>query len=133
LGAVNRRALSDWVDAYEQAWRDPGVDALDALFTEDATYRTAPFEPPFVGLPAIREMWEAGRSPGESFSMASEILAVEGEVGVVRVEVRYERPREQAYRDLWVVRLVDDGRCASFEEWPFWPPGTGGGWDPGPA
>ena len=130
---MDRRALSDWVDAYERAWREPGVAALDSLFTQEATYRTAPYEEPFLGLPAIRRMWEAGRSPDEVFSMESETLAVEGEVGVVRVEVRYERPREQAYRDLWVVRLGADGRCASFEEWPFWPPGSGGGWDPGPT
>ncbi len=26
--------------------------------------------------------------------------------------------------DLWVMRLVDDGRCSWFEEWPFWPEHT---------
>ena len=26
-----------------------------------------------------------------------------------------------AGRDLWVLRLGDDGRCSWFEEWPFWP------------
>ena len=25
------------------------------------------------------------------------------------------------YRDLWVMRRGDDGRCSWFEEWPFWP------------
>lgn len=121
------------MDAYERAWREPGVEALDRLFTEDATYRTAPFESPHGGLPAIRQMWEAGRSPGEQFAMSSEIVAVEGDVGVVRVWVHYTLPRDRVYCDLWVVRLAPDGRCASFEEWPFWPPGSGGGYDPGPV
>jgi hypothetical protein len=40
---------------------------------------------------------------------------------VVRIEVRYGRPVRQEYRDLWVLRLDDDGRCSWFEEWPFWP------------
>ena len=130
---MDRDALSRWVDAYERAWRAPGVEALDALFTEDATYSTAPYERPHAGLPAIRAMWEAGRSPGEAFSMTSEAVAVEGDVGVVRVAVRYTAPRDQEYRDLWIVRLAPGGRCASFEEWPFWPPGSGGGYDPGPS
>jgi SnoaL-like domain len=130
---VDRDALSRWVDAYERAWRAPGVGALDGLFAEGATYRTAPFESAFVGLPAIREMWETGRSPGEAFAMTSEIVAVDGEVGVLRVWVKYEQPRSQVYWDIWIVRLAPDGRCASFEEWPFWPPGSGGGYDPGPA
>jgi ketosteroid isomerase-like protein len=130
---MDRDALIRWVDEYERAWRAPGVAALDALFTEDATYSTAPYARPHAGLPAIRAMWEAGRSPGEAFSMTSEVVAVEGDVGVVRVAVHYTAPRDQEYRDLWIVRLAPDGRCASFEEWPFWPPGSGGGYDPGPA
>jgi ketosteroid isomerase-like protein len=130
---VDREALRGWVDAYERAWRSPGVNGLDELFTEDATYSTAPFAQPFRGLAAIRRMWEAERSPGERFAMRAEVVAVDGDVGVVRVEVRYERPRRQLYRDLWIVRLAPDGRCRAFEEWPFWPEGSGGGYSPGPA
>ncbi len=130
---MDRDALTRWVDSYERSWRAPGLAGVDELFTEDATYATAPFEPPFTGLPAIREMWERGRSPGEEFTMSSEIVAVEGDTGVVRVRVRYGPPHDQEFLDLWIVRLAADGRCAAFEEWPFWPPGTRGGYDPGPA
>jgi ketosteroid isomerase-like protein len=122
-----------WVDAYERAWRTPGVEALGRLFTEDATYSTAPFERPFSGMAAIRSMWEEGREPGEEFEMAAEAVAVEGDTGVVRVRVRYTAPQEQEFLDLWIVRLAPDGRCAAFEEWPFWPPGTRGGYAPGAA
>jgi hypothetical protein len=130
---MNRAALSRWVDAYERAWRAPGVESLGDVFAEAATYSTAPFERPYAGLTAIRRMWEAGREPGEEFSMASEVVAIEGDVGVVRVWVHYTAPRDQPFQDLWIVRLAPDGRCTSFEEWPFWPPGTRGGYDPGPA
>jgi hypothetical protein len=37
------------------------------------------------------------------------------------VEVSYGDPVRQEYRDLWIVGFAGDGRCASFEEWPFWP------------
>ena len=46
---------------------------------------------------------------------------------------RNTAPEDQVFWDLWIVRLAADGRCAAFEEWPFWPPGTRGGYDPGPA
>jgi hypothetical protein len=72
-------------------------------------------------------MWEAERiGPEEMFEMQSEIIAIEGDTGVVRVEVRYGPPKKQEYRDLWIVRLDGEGRCTHFEEWPFWPPGTVG-------
>jgi hypothetical protein len=40
---------------------------------------------------------------------------------VVRVEVEYGDPLTNEYRDLWVMRYAGDGRCRSFEEWPFAP------------
>lgn len=119
--------LAAWVEGYEAAWRSPGTDRLADLFAEDATYRPAPYSEPWTGLAAIREMWEAERDgPDEVFTLSYEIVAAEGDTGVVRVEVRYGEPVTQEYRDLWVVRLDGDGRCVAFEEWPFWPPGTGG-------
>lgn len=91
--SVDRAALTRWIEAYERAWRTRGVDALVSLFTEDATYRTAPFEEPFRGLPAIAAMWEEEREgPGEAFELESEVVAVEGDTGVVRLEVRYGDP-----------------------------------------
>ena len=126
--------LDRWIGAYERAWRTPGTDGLGELFTEGATYSTAPFERPYEGLEAISEMWEAEREGAdEEFEMSWEPVAVEGDTGVARVEVRYAGPPARHYRDLWVIRLDADGRCRAFEEWPFWPPGSVGTHAPGPA
>ena len=95
---------------------------LRQLFTEDASYRMSPYEDSATGLAAIAELWERERQgPDEPFEMRHEIVAVEGDTGVVRVEVAYRHPRPAEYRDLWIVRLGADGRCREFEEWPFWP------------
>jgi hypothetical protein len=124
---VSRAHIRQWVADYERAWRTDGTGPLSELFSEDATYSTSPFEEPHRGLAAISSMWERERlGPDESFSMNSEVVAVEADTGVVRVEVRYGPPRETLYRDLWIVRLDAEGRCIHFEEWPFWPPGTDG-------
>jgi ketosteroid isomerase-like protein len=125
---LDRAELQNWIERYERAWRTPGSDPLADLFAEDASYSTAPYEEAHVGLEAIRRMWEAERlgGPDEDFVMESEVVAVEGDTGVARITVNYGPPREQEYRDLWVVTLDLDGRCTQFEEWPFWPPGTDG-------
>lgn len=120
---MDRAQLSEWLAGYERAWRTPGIEALADLFTEDAIYSTAPYEKPHRGLETIGEMWEEERlDPDEGFEMSSDIVAVEGDTGVVRVEVQYHEPKNKEYRDLWIVRLNDGGRCFAFEEWPFWPP-----------
>ncbi len=124
---MDRAQLSDWIEEYERAWRTPGTEALTGLFAEDATYSTAPYETPHSGLAAIEEMWDAERlGPDEGFEMTSDVVAVEGDTGVVRVEVRYGPPKGKEYRDLWVVRLDEAGLCFHFEEWPFWPPAQNG-------
>jgi hypothetical protein len=119
---TDRAAVRRWLTGYEAAWRAPGTGALAGLFTADASYLQSPYAPPLAGLDAIGWMWEAERhGADEAFSLATDILAVDGPVAVVRAEVRYGEPSCQEYRDLWVIRLDDDGRCTSFEEWPFWP------------
>ena len=122
-GLVTNRALvSRWLAGYEAAWRSPGTASLADLFTADASYLQSPYEVPVTGLDAIMRMWDAEREgPDEVFTLATDILAVDGPVAVVRAEVRYGDPLRQEYRDLWVIRLGDDGRCSWFEEWPYWP------------
>jgi hypothetical protein len=48
------------------------------------------------------------------------------------VEVWYGHPVRE-YRDLWVMRFASDGRCAWFEEWPFWPEQPHHAAQPGPG
>lgn len=116
--------MTRWLAGYEAAWRAPGTDGLAGLFTADATYLQSPYAEPVTGLNAIRRMWDEERAgPDEVFTLATEIIAVDGLVAVVRAEVSYAGPPRQDYRDLWVIRLGDDGRCHWFEEWPYWPGG----------
>jgi hypothetical protein len=140
---MDRAQLIEWIEGYERVWRTPGTATLAELFSEDATYSTAPYERPLRGLRAIGEMWEAERSgPDEDFQMSSEVVALEGDTGVVRVTVQYTVPKDKEgrrnrqkreYRDLWIVRLDESGHCSHFEEWPFWPADQDGAAAPGVA
>ena len=117
---THRTTVEVWIAAYEPAWRTAGSGALAELFTADASYRMSPYEDAVVGLAAIGELWERERvGPGEEFEMSHEIVAVDGDMAVVRVEVEYATGAE--YRDLWLIRFAADGRCREFEEWPYWP------------
>jgi ketosteroid isomerase-like protein len=119
---TDRTAVQRWVAGYELAWRTSGTDGLSALFTDDASYLHSPYEAPVVGIGAISNMWEEDRDGAdEVFTLSTEIVAVEGDTAVVQAEVRYGDPIRQEYRDLWLIRFDTDGRCARFEEWPYWP------------
>ena len=122
LTTMDRNRVAAWIAAYEQAWRTPGTATLGTMFTPDASYQQGPYREPVVGLPAIVRMWDSERDgPDEVFQMTSEVVAVDGDTAVARVHVRYGDPVHQEWRDLWIMRFAEDGRCLSFEEWPFAP------------
>jgi SnoaL-like domain len=91
---MERDDLRRWVSEYERIWRADAVSELDRLFADDALYLTAPFAEPFHGLAAIAAMWP--EEAGAAFTVGFELVAVEGDVGVVRADVHYEAPRERA-------------------------------------
>lgn len=117
---IDRTSVEQWIAGYERAWRAVGTGTLAELFCEDASYRMAPYEEAARGLEAIGALWERERSgPGEEFELSAELVAVEEDTAVARVEVAYASGAQ--YRDLWIIRFADDGRCWEFEEWPYWP------------
>jgi hypothetical protein len=119
---VTRDDLRRWIADYQRAWRTGGTEPLRTLFAAGASYSPGPYERAHVGLDEIAAFWEAEREgPEEPFTMDAVPVAVEGDTGVVRVQVHYDGPPVQEYRDLWIVTLDAGGRCTAFEEWPFWP------------
>ena len=116
---MNRDDVMRWVEGYERAWRESDRLAVDTLFTEDAAYRLSAYEPSEIGLDAIKEFW--ADDAGKTFVMDARVVAVDGDVAVVRVDVQYLTPTEREYRDVWLLRFAPDGRVADFEEWAYWP------------
>ena len=119
---MDRTAVEKWVADYERIWRSPGTGLLAELFEQAASYLPSPWAQPLEGLDAIGRFWEADRvSPDEEFTMSSEVVMVHAHQAVVRVMVGYGAQAQRPWRDLWLLRFAEDGRCSSFEEWPFAP------------
>lgn len=119
---VTRSEVANWVGRYERSWRSAGTGHLAELFSPDVTYRPSPWSEALVDLDELGAFWERERDgPDEPFEMVSEVVAVDGDRAVVRVAVEYELDDTRHWRDLWVLEFDPDGRCTSFEEWPFAP------------
>lgn len=112
--------LDDWMQMYEKAWRAEDIDLLSSVFTEDVSYKVSPFKEPMAGLEKLKKFWQEKRDgPDEAFEMTHELVALEGDRAVVRVDVHYKAGDH--WKDLWILNFATDGRCSSFEEWPFKP------------
>jgi hypothetical protein len=120
LISMERATLEKWISHYEKVWRTPGTDRLGELFADEVSYLASPWEQPMQGLADLATFWELQRDGAdEEFEMTSEVVAVDGDVGVARIEVRYGNG--DCWRDIWIVHFDAEGRCVHFEEWPIAP------------
>jgi len=103
-----------WIDGYVRAWNSNDPSDIAALFTDDAEYYTAPFRPPWRGRGEIVSGWlERRDEPGET-TFTWNPLVVTDEAAIIQGQTKYP---DQTFSNLWVIRLVDDGRCREFTEW----------------
>lgn len=109
-----------WFDRYREAWRSYDPEAISALFAPNAVYRADPFQGGVVGPEAIVGQWiEAHEEdPEEEFEMSHEVVAVNGDLGVVQGWITYTAgANRDAWRNLFIIELDDQDRCRSYLEW----------------
>ena len=120
MSTVDRAAMESWLSGYRHAWETDDPDDVAALFTEDATYSPRPFSKPWEGRDTIVARWIDRGDSKNPWRFDSEVLAVEGDTGVIKGLTTYaahDDEAEDAYSNIWVVRLAPDGRARSFAEW----------------
>lgn len=117
---MDRTDLEAWLAAYRRAWTSDDPADITALFTEDATYSPWPFSNSWEGRDRIVEKWIDRGDAKRQWEFEHEILAVEGDTGVVRGLTHYPAQGEEAeeiYSNIWLIRLDPDGRAREFAEW----------------
>ncbi|MEO8638599.1 MAG: nuclear transport factor 2 family protein [Chloroflexota bacterium] len=117
---MDRSEVERWLAGYRRAWKTDDPQDIAALFTEDAIYAPRPFGKRWEGREEIVANWiELGDSKNQ-WRYESEVVAIEGDTGVVRGLTTYaahdEEP-EEVYSNIWVIRLATDGRAREFTEW----------------
>jgi uncharacterized protein (TIGR02246 family) len=113
---MNRSDVSSWVDRYIRAWNTNDANEIGELFTEDAVYLTGPFDAPWEGRQWIVDQWLEERDEPGTTSFSYEVIAVDGDLGVVQGRATYVDP-PVVYGNLWLIRLAADGRCSHFTEY----------------
>ncbi len=118
---ADRPAIDDWVGRYVRAWESNDPGAIGDLFTEDATYFTAPHREPWRGRDEIVAGWIGRKDDPGTWLFRFEVVGVDGDVGFVRGWTEYTVPVPDAdsgrFGNLWQIRLSEDGRCSEFIEW----------------
>ncbi|THG32327.1 nuclear transport factor 2 family protein [Naasia lichenicola] len=113
---ITKDDVRAWVAGYEKAWTSNEPEDIRALFAPGAEYRFEPFSEPEVDIDAIIASWLDHRDEPGTWTFDSEVIAIEGDLGVVEGRTVYGR-LGTAYRNLWLIRLDDGGRATMFTEY----------------
>ena len=112
---MDKADFKNWLAGYVKAWKSNNARDIAALFTEDAVYSTGPFDAPWVGQQAIIDGWIGIGDRPEDWSFDYEVIAVDGDLGVVKGTTVYRDP-PNTFSNLWLIRLAEDRRCKEFRE-----------------
>lgn len=114
---MQRKDFDQWVQRYIQAWTSNDRADVEALFTEDATYLTQAFREPWRGRDSIVEKWMQRTDEQGTWEFEYEILAADGDLGVMEGVTTYITPADGIYKNIWFIRLEADRRCREFKEY----------------
>ena len=114
---MNLDDVERWMDGYVHAWTTNDPADIAALFTDDATYYTAPYREPFAGREAIVADWIEIADEPDTWTFRYEPMAIAGGLAFVRGWTHYVDGTPRTYHNLWVIRLEEDGRASEFTEW----------------
>jgi ketosteroid isomerase-like protein len=110
----------DALASIKLAWERRDPDAIMERFSDDAEYRTDPFEPPLVGANAIREHWNEVAATHVHVEFDAERVWVSGRTILASWHAAYTRRASGdrvRVRGFSTLELDDDGRIARMRDW----------------
>ena len=113
-------ALTNWLEAYGDAWESKDPDKAANLFSEDASYRVTPYEEPHSGPDGIREYWATVTAGQRHVQFQFQPLTVEGNTGYAHWSAKFEVDPNGTSINLDGIFILDfdeDGKCQQLREW----------------
>jgi hypothetical protein len=110
--------VAGWIDEYRRAWEEADTDLVLTLFTEDASYRSNPFEEPHLGHEGIRAYWDGVTSQQRDARVQMGRPFQDGD----RVAVEWWTTMESQGEGVTLpgcllLRFAADGRCEDLREY----------------
>jgi ketosteroid isomerase-like protein len=112
-----------WIEGYRRAWENADTDLVLTLFTEDANYRSNPFEEPHIGHAGIRAYWDGVTSQQRDARVVMGRPFGDGDrVAVEWWTTMVSEGEEVSLPGCLLLRFAPDGRCSDLREyWNFAP------------
>lgn len=104
--------IDQWLNRFEQAWKDKDVEKVVKLFTEDVDY----FETPLQKIEAdqLEKEWETVKQQ-EDIELSTEVFSEASNRYTVQWSLSYRENGEKKELDgIYLIVLDDRGLCKEF-------------------
>lgn len=108
--------LERWMEGYVTAWQSNDPQLVTDLFSEDAVYDPQTADGELHGRAEIVEWWLGVGDDPDNWDFEWLPLVETDDLAVVTGRTRYQEPAA-SYRNLFVIRFDEEGRCRDFTEW----------------
>lgn len=108
--------LNAWMDGYVRAWTTNSPEDITGLFAPDAVYDPQTSGGEWEGIDEIVERWTDIDDDPDNWDFQWLPIVETDDLAVVVAKTSYRNP-PMSYRNLFVIRFDDSGRCADFTEW----------------
>lgn len=108
--------LDTWMDGYVLAWSTNDPDHIAKLFAADAVYDPQTAAGELNGIAEITAWWTEMDDDEENWDFEWQPLVDADDLAVITGKTRYVDP-PLSYRNLFVIRFDESGRCYDFTEW----------------
>lgn len=112
--------LSNWLDAYGQAWESRDADAAATIFSEDATYQVTPYEEPHRGQDGVRDYWAGVTENQRNVRFEHEAISVSGNTGIAHWSATFDVAPDGPKLELngiFVLEFDENGKVRQLREW----------------
>jgi len=110
---MTRESLSAWLERMKSAWLGADMAGIRDLFSSTKLYYESPFMPPASDIATILGWWECVAAH-KNKEIEFEILAIEGDVGVVRWAYKYDG---NGFAGIYQIEFNEKGDCVLFKQW----------------
>lgn len=124
---MNRDVFKSWLDALGSAWVNLDPAAAGLICADDVRYYEKLFHQPLKSPAEVKEQWRGDLEYQKDVKVDTEIIAIEGNVGVARFWATFTviNPNDKSEKKytcdgIFLVELNEQGLCRKFEQWPIY-------------
>ena len=111
--------LTEWLDAYGEAWESRDPDKAAGLFAENSSYQVTPYEEAHMGQAGVHQYWAGVTANQTNIKFEYRPLSITDNMGIAHWSAQFDVPGDihLELNGIFILEFDEDGKCTKLREW----------------